>query len=250
MDFSIELAKSLIESIEEFPIDFDQAWQWIGYTRKDSAKEKLIRNFEKGLDYSTKWRSVPHSKSSTASRTEQIMLTVDCFKSLGMMAGTDRGKQIRKYFLECEKIAKAKAEARPVLGAYIERVKSIYENSSNVPKGYWTVLSEASGLLLWVETVLKLPVDKFDLMDGSIGIHWANYRADKTWALDRKQYDYQFPDGRSVKAWSYHNSEMIEFRTWLEDVYKFELMPSYLLRKYGAIVHIPSESSSNLRCVA
>lgn len=249
MDFNIELAKSLIDSAEEFPIDFDQAWQWIGYTRKDSAKEKLIRNFEKGLDYSAKWRSVPHSKSSTASRTEQIMLTVDCFKSLGMMAGTDRGKQIRKYFLECEKIAKSKAE-RPPIGAYIERVKSMYENSHNVPKGYWTVLSEASGLLLWVETVLKLPVDKFDLMDGSIGICWANYRVDKSWACDRKQYDYQFPDGRKVKAWSYHYSEMIEFRTWLESVYKKSLMPPYLLKKYGAMVHISSESSSKLRSVA
>lgn len=249
MDFSIELAKSLIESAEEFPIDFEKAWVWLGYTRKDSAKEKLTRNFDKNLDYSAKWRSVAHSNGSTASRVEQIMLTIDCFKFLGMMAGTDQGKQIRKYFLECEKIAKAKPE-RPVLGAYIERVKSIYENSHNVPKGYWTVLSEASGLLLWVETVLKLPVDKFDLMDGSIGIHWANYRADKMWALDRQQYDYQFPDGRSVKAWSYHRSEMLKFRTWLEDAYKFELMPPYLLKKYGAIVHIPSESSSKLRSVA
>jgi hypothetical protein len=134
----------------------------------------------------------------------------------------------------------AQAPTRPPIGAYIERVKSIYENSSNVPKGYWTVLSEASGLLLWVETVLKLPVDKFDLMDGSIGIHCANYRADKSWALDRNQYNYQFPDGRSVKAWSYHRSEMLEFRAWLEDVYKIELMPSYFLRKYGAMVHIDS----------
>ena len=29
-------------------------------------------------------------------------------KSMGMMAGTEQGKQIRKYFLECEKVAKNK----------------------------------------------------------------------------------------------------------------------------------------------
>lgn len=39
---------------------------------------------------------------------EKIELTVECFKSLGMMAGTEKGKAIRKYFLECERIAKQK----------------------------------------------------------------------------------------------------------------------------------------------
>lgn len=106
MDFNIELAKSLIGSGADFPVDFDLAWQWVGYTRKDSAKEKLIRNFEKGLDYSAIWRSVAHSNGSTASRTEQIFLTIDAFKAFGMMAGTSKGKEIRKYFLECEKVAK------------------------------------------------------------------------------------------------------------------------------------------------
>jgi hypothetical protein len=50
--------------------------------------------------------SVAHSNGLTASRTEQIFLTIDCFKSLGMMAGTEQGKVIRKYFLECERIVK------------------------------------------------------------------------------------------------------------------------------------------------
>jgi hypothetical protein len=31
MDFNIELAKSLIESAEEFPVDPEQAWVWLGY---------------------------------------------------------------------------------------------------------------------------------------------------------------------------------------------------------------------------
>jgi|JFJP01.1.fsa_nt_gi Phage anti-repressor protein len=233
MDFNIELAKSLIDSAEEFPVDLEQAWVWLGYTRKDSALDTLKSYFEDGVDFSASNRKSPMGGRPSHS----YRLTLNCFKELGMLAKTSQGKQIRKYFLECEKIAKAKSE-RPSIGAYIERIKSIYENSNNVPKGYWTVLSEASGLLLWVETVLKLPVDKFDLMDGSIGIHWANYRADKPWGRDRKQYDYHFPDGRSVKAWSYHNSEMIEFRTWLEDQYKFKLMPPYLLRKYGAMVQV------------
>ena len=83
IDFSKELALSLLGSGKEYPVDFEDAWQWLGYSSKQSAKKKLIRNFEEGEDFSTKWMSVPHSNGLTASRTETIFLTVDCFKSLG-----------------------------------------------------------------------------------------------------------------------------------------------------------------------
>lgn len=52
MNFSIELAKSYLESDERFPVEFDSAWQWLGYTRKDSALDTLKSYFEEGLDFS------------------------------------------------------------------------------------------------------------------------------------------------------------------------------------------------------
>ena len=101
--FSFDTVLVLLESSDRFPVDFDAAWQWLGYHRKDAAKEKLTRNFERDFDYSAIWRSVAHSSGFTASKTEVIMLSIDCFKQLGMMAGTEKGKQVRRYFLECER---------------------------------------------------------------------------------------------------------------------------------------------------
>lgn len=101
--FTLELAQKLYSDEEAFVVDFNDAWKWIGYTRKENAKDKLFNNFEEGLDFCTKG-----CKTSSAGRPSQsILLTVDCFKQLAMMAGTDTGKQIRRYFLECEKAAKA-----------------------------------------------------------------------------------------------------------------------------------------------
>lgn len=114
-EFSIELAQQLVNSKEQFPVDFSDAVIWLGYTRKDSAKEKLTRNFEKGVDYSVTWRNVPHSQGSGASRVEDIFLTVETLKSIGMMVGTEQGKKIRKYFLECEKVAKQVTSISPDL---------------------------------------------------------------------------------------------------------------------------------------
>jgi len=104
--FSQSIAQSLVDSGELFPVDFELAWQWLGYSSKQACRKKLTRNFDAGTDYLSKWMSVAHSNGLTASRTEQIFLTIDCFKSLGMMAGTEQGKVIRKYFLECERIVK------------------------------------------------------------------------------------------------------------------------------------------------
>lgn len=120
MEFSHGMALRLVRSQDEFPVDFDDAWQWLGYSAKHKAKSKLTRNFEKDLDYSTKWLRVSHDKGSAASRTEKIQLTVDCFKSLGMMAGTDKGKEIRRYFLECERTVK---EVIPAQQDELEKLK-------------------------------------------------------------------------------------------------------------------------------
>lgn len=66
--FTQELAQQFVNSEEQFPIDFELAWQWLGYSTKQKAKNKLSRNFEKNIDYLTKWLSVAHSNGLTASR--------------------------------------------------------------------------------------------------------------------------------------------------------------------------------------
>lgn len=54
---------------------------------------------------------------------EDIRLNIDCFKSLGMMANTQKGKEVRRYFLECKRIAKKAVEIIPAQSQEIERLK-------------------------------------------------------------------------------------------------------------------------------
>ena len=97
-DFNKELALSLVNSEDNFPIDFEDAWQWLGFSTKASAKRKL-NHFNEGIDFSTSWLKTPDGGRPS----EFIRLTVDCFKSLAMMAGTEKGRETRQYFLRCEK---------------------------------------------------------------------------------------------------------------------------------------------------
>jgi anti-repressor protein len=111
--FSKDLAQSLVNSEDLFSVDFDEAWQWLGFANKASAKRKLS-HFLDGVDFSTSWL-----KTSNGRPSEQIKLTVDCFKSLGMMVGTEQGKQVRAYFLECERTVKE------VIPAQFDRIKEL-----------------------------------------------------------------------------------------------------------------------------
>ena len=88
----------IAQSGERYPVDFDEVWQWVGYAKKQNAVELLKTNFEEQLDF------LPQKVKSTGGRPLQgYCLTVDCFKAFCMMAGTERGKEVRKYYLAVEK---------------------------------------------------------------------------------------------------------------------------------------------------
>jgi phage anti-repressor protein len=89
---------AIVRSTDQYPVDFDQAWQWVGYTRKDHALETIKANFEEPQDFS---RII--GKSTGGRPAEGYFLTTDCFKAFCMMAGTEKGKEVRKYYLRIEK---------------------------------------------------------------------------------------------------------------------------------------------------
>jgi hypothetical protein len=102
---SISMVSGYLESSDPFPIDFDQAWQWLGYSGKGRAKDRLIAEFIDGVDFRVFALKVKNPNGGRP--VEKIMLSVDCLKCLGMMAGTAKGKEVRQYFLDCERTLKA-----------------------------------------------------------------------------------------------------------------------------------------------
>jgi phage anti-repressor protein len=121
MDNMIQLKENfelITRSTEQYPVDFDQAWQWVGYSTKGNALRKLQENFEEGIDFDLSKlinqkssQGVDFCLSEMISKKQgrgghnQILyfLTVDCFKAFCMMAGTEKGKEVRKYYLRIEK---------------------------------------------------------------------------------------------------------------------------------------------------
>lgn len=92
----LAIFQNALQENQVFPINFNEAWEWIGYSRKDAAKRTLEANFTQGVDYQVLHNKVERQK------VENISLSADCFKTLCMLAQTEVGKEVRQYFLECE----------------------------------------------------------------------------------------------------------------------------------------------------
>jgi phage anti-repressor protein len=129
MNLNAENVFGLLRSTDEFPVDFDEAWQWIGYGRKGAAKEALLNaGFFVDIDF----RIFPNiRKNSKAGRpSEVIQLTIDCFKSFAMMAGTAQGRQVRQYFLKCERDLKEILDQKRAKNAH-RVVKAVVQDDAD-----------------------------------------------------------------------------------------------------------------------
>lgn len=89
-----DLISELLNSPEQFPVDFDQIWKLIGNRRKEDVKKELMCKFEVGIDYCEKLQSVPYSDYQVV----QLWLSLDCFSF--MLTRTENGRRVRRCLLE------------------------------------------------------------------------------------------------------------------------------------------------------
>jgi len=108
-----KLVEQTYHADDEFCIDLDALfenetgemipiWKWVGFARKDHAKRKCINSLAKEIDYLLLFKGERDFTHGGQNKIK-ILLTKDGFKQLLMLANTERGKQIRLYFIDVEK---------------------------------------------------------------------------------------------------------------------------------------------------
>jgi hypothetical protein len=90
----------------DFVIDLDNVWQWLGFSQKVNAKRVLEKNFTIDNDYRILLCQV--AKQTTDARgghnKEFIMLNIKTFKLFCIKAGTKKADEIHEYFIKLEEI--------------------------------------------------------------------------------------------------------------------------------------------------
>ena len=84
----------------DFPINLENVLKIMGFAHKKNAKRTLENNFTKDEDYKITLLPSEHGQFAM----ENIMLNTDTFKNLCMMIKTEKGKEIRKYYVKLENI--------------------------------------------------------------------------------------------------------------------------------------------------
>ncbi len=138
-----------------------------------------------------------------------------------------------KEFDRMEKQLKAESAPKKLLEVYSRRI--INNEARNCPDTHFCIFTESHPVMIQVEVNVGSQCE-FDLIDGSIGIHWGRYRKGQPWAYDDRveTYKYEFADKRqSVQAKCYSHAELQFFRHWLKNIYMKEHLPNYLRNKYS-----------------
>jgi phage anti-repressor protein len=89
----------------DFAIDLDDVWKWIGYNQKDIAKKALYYNFKIDEDFILLNKEQTEKKKGRGGMNKDTyLMKMKTFKLLCLKASTDRSYQIHQYYIRLEEI--------------------------------------------------------------------------------------------------------------------------------------------------
>jgi hypothetical protein len=93
-------------STNDFVIDLDNIWKWLGFSQKIHAKKSLEKHFVLDLDYKSLLSQLlgQTNNSRGGHNKETILLNVKTFKLFCMKAGTKKADELHEYFVKLEEI--------------------------------------------------------------------------------------------------------------------------------------------------
>ena len=85
------------DSKTDFVIDMDDVWKWLGFSRKDPCKRLIEKHFIKDTDYKILLHQIVEQVHGGHNK-ERLLMNIETFKSLCLLANTERSKTVRKYY--------------------------------------------------------------------------------------------------------------------------------------------------------
>jgi len=137
----------------DFIIDLDNVWKWLGFSSKYNAKRFLEQQFILNKDYKLLLlpteEQTAHIKGGHNKQT--ILLTIDTFKKFCLKAGTKKADEVHEYYIQLEEaLHEIIQEESNELKLQLENYKNEQINLNNQ-----IVTSEKDKLLIREKTILQ-----------------------------------------------------------------------------------------------
>jgi len=99
-------------SKNDFVVDFDSVWKWLGFSRKSNCKTLLEKYFIENIDYKVSQEHTKDSFAAAAAKpldiggrpTNKILLTINAFKKLCLKSNTKKADEIHNYYVKLEEM--------------------------------------------------------------------------------------------------------------------------------------------------
>lgn len=195
---------------------------------------KAIRNLECSEEFRARNFAASSYKTQQNRELPMTILSRDGFTMLVMSFTGPRAARFREEFIDefnrMEAILR-QGKTPVLIPVYQERILS--EPTKKCPTTHWSIFDQSHTIMLFVEKHIG-SVNKYDIVDGSIGTRWATFREDKAWAKEPKYYDHEYTDQRGIRPCKcYEWSELQHFKEWLDGTYKQFYLLEYLISKYS-----------------
>jgi hypothetical protein len=146
------------DSKNDFVIDLDNVWKWLGFQQKYHAKYLLEKQFNLNHDYKIIAPVPSGAKKSNRGghNKEIIMINVDTFKRFCLKAGTKKADEVHDYFIKLEnimfEITKEESEELKKQLTQIEDIKNKEIEEKLIKQKEQILLSEyaQSGSLVYI----------------------------------------------------------------------------------------------------
>ena len=86
---------------DDFVIDLDDIWKWLGFSRKNDSKKLLEKHFKSEIDYKILLRQIPQNLLG-GRPSEKIMMNIKTFKKMCLKANTSKANEIHEYYIKLE----------------------------------------------------------------------------------------------------------------------------------------------------
>lgn len=133
---------------DDFVIDLDEIWSWLGFDRKGNAKRTLENNFKKDTDFIVEKAASQRGEAGFQGKNlggsglnkEKILMNIQTFKKLCLRAKTKKAEKIHDYFLTLEEMVYELLEEQveklntviKVKDSELQQVKQIVDRYNNV----------------------------------------------------------------------------------------------------------------------
>ena len=137
----------------DFVIDLDNVWKWLGFSSKHKAKELLNKTFILDKDYKILLTQTGEQKTLNhgGNNKQTILLNIDTFKKFCLKAGTKKADEVHEYYIKLEEtLHEIIQEESNELKLQLEN----YKNEQNILHNQ-IITNEKDKLLIREKTILQ-----------------------------------------------------------------------------------------------